>query len=324
MTERRTGPRTTEAATRRRSGRGELSMVPEMAPTSYYGRPVLKAPVWKPEVPVYFFTGGLAGGSAMLTAAARARGNHVLARRALYAGLAGVAVSPVLLIEDLGVPRRFYNMLRVVKVTSPMNIGTWILSATGGALGAAAACEALGILPRVQRAAEIGAAALGPLLSTYTAVLLSDTAVPAWHQAYRELPFVFAGSATASAGAAAAMLTPPRHAGMARSLAVGGVVAEVAASRVMARRLGEIGEPYHTGEAGAFERASRVLGIAGAAAMATGGRRRRSVAAAGGAAILASSLCTRWSTFKAGFASARDPKYTVGPQRERLTARRLG
>jgi DMSO reductase anchor subunit len=302
---------------RRRGGRGEVSLVPEMTPTSYYGRRVLKAPVWKPEVGLYLYTGGLAGGSAMLAATARAQGNDVLARRALYSALAGAAVSPVLLIKDLGVPHRFANMLRVLKVTSPMNVGTWILSGTGTALGVAAVCETLGILPGVRRVAETSAAVLGPALSTYTAVLLSDTAIPAWHEAYPEMPFLFAGSAAATAGAAATLITPPSQAGLARSLAVGGVVAELAATEVMERRLGEIAEPYHEGEPGRFGRLAKGLGLAGAAALAVGGRRHRPLALLGAAAVLAASLCERWAIFKAGTLSANDPTYTLGPQRRR-------
>jgi hypothetical protein len=34
--------------------------------------------------------------------------------------------------------------------------------------------------------------------------------------------------------------------------------------------------------------------------------------------VLAGELALRWSVFKAGFQSARDPKYTVLPQKERL------
>jgi hypothetical protein len=37
--------------------------------------------------------------------------------------------------------------------------------------------------------------------------------------------------------------------------------------------------------------------------------------------VLAGELCLRWSVFKAGFQSARDPKYTVEPQRHRLAER---
>ena len=38
-------------------------------------------------------------------------------------------------------------------------------------------------------------------------------------------------------------------------------------------------------------------------------------------AILAGSAYARWAVFKAGFASARDPKYTVVPQRRRVDER---
>jgi formate-dependent nitrite reductase membrane component NrfD len=312
-----------EQPRRRRGGRGEVPLVPDMTPTSYYGHAVLKAPVWTPEVATYLFTGGLAGGSAVLATAARATGNDELARRALWVGLAGAAISPALLIKDLGVPSRFYNMLRVVKVTSPMNVGTWILSGVGTCLGVATACDTLHILPRVQRVAEVSAAALGPALSTYTAVLLADTAVPAWHQASTELPFLFAASASASAGAAAVVVTPTARAALARSVAIGGVVAEVGIAHLMETRLGELGEAHRGGEAGRYGRAAKVLGMAGAVVLAGGGR-RRPLAVLGGAAVLASSLCERWSVFKAGPASARDPRYTVAPQRRRLTARQAG
>ena len=47
------------------------------------------------------------------------------------------------------------------------------------------------------------------------------------------------------------------------------------------------------------------------------GRSSRLAAAFGGSLILAGEAALRWSVFKAGFQSARDPKYTVIPQRER-------
>jgi hypothetical protein len=37
--------------------------------------------------------------------------------------------------------------------------------------------------------------------------------------------------------------------------------------------------------------------------------------------VLAGGLAERWSIFRAGFASAEDPRYTVGPQRDRLARR---
>src|SRR5215213_5895582 len=129
---------------------------------SYYGRPVLKEPVWTWKIPWYFFTGGLAGASSNLAAVARLFGNERLARRALLSALVGAAVSPVLLISDLGQPERFYNMLMVFKPTSPMNVGTWLLTAFGSAIGVAASSDVLGVFPRLGRSSEGVAALLGP------------------------------------------------------------------------------------------------------------------------------------------------------------------
>jgi hypothetical protein len=212
-------------------------------------------------------------------------------------------------------------MLRVFKPTSPMSVGSWILSAFGSATGLAASNALLGRFPRLGRLGRAGAAALGPALSTYTAVLIADTAVPVWHEARRELPFVFAGSAMASAGAAAAVLTPLAHAGPARRLTLAGALVEIAASQAMERRLGELAEPYRRGEAAPLARAAKALTAVGAFATALPGRRRRAVAMVGGAAVLAGSFLGRRAVFRAGFESARDPRYTVEPQRRRVEER---
>jgi formate-dependent nitrite reductase membrane component NrfD len=153
---------------------------------SYYGRPVIKPPVWKqPDVPVYLFVGGVAGVSAVLAEGAALSGRPGLERWARLAAAGGSAVGTVALVHDLGRPARFLNMLRVLKPTSPLSIGSWILAPFGGLSAAAAASNVTGRLPFLGRAAGWGAAALGPPLATYTAVLLCDTAVPAWHEAYR-------------------------------------------------------------------------------------------------------------------------------------------
>ncbi len=292
---------------------------------SYYGRAVLKEPVWTREIPWYFFAGGLAGASSSLALVARLSGNDRLARRALLAALGGAAVSPPLLIADLGRPERFYNMLRVFKPTSPMSLGTWTLTAFGTSAGVAAASDVLGIFPRLGRLSEAVSGLLGPALSTYTAVLVADTSVPVWHEARRELPLVFAASSAASAGAAAAILTPVDDAGPARRLAVGGTLLEMGAVEAMRRRLGDfLAEPYEKEEAGRYDKLSKALSGLGAAVTALAGRRRRSMAILGGALILAGAALERWSVFRAGFQSARDPKYTVVSQRERLRSRNEG
>jgi hypothetical protein len=284
------------------------------------GRPVIKQPVWTWEIPLYFHTGGLAGASAGLAWLAEMAGNRPLARRAWLVALAGAAASPALLTSDLGRPRRFFNMLRVFKVTSPMSVGSWLLAASGGAISLAAAEELTGRLPGPARAAKPLAALLGLPLSTYTAALVSNTAVPVWHEARHLLPVAFAGSAAASAGAAATLLTPPDHAAPARRLAVGGALAEVAASQLMERRLGDLAEPYHSGAAGRLATAAKALSVAGAALVAGAATRSRPAALAGAGLVMLGSLAFRWSVFRAGFQSAADPWATVRPQRRRIAA----
>jgi Polysulfide reductase len=288
---------------------------------SYYGRPVIKEPVWQPEIPLYFFTGGLGGASAVLSLVAEIAGNRRLARTARFAAAVGDGVSPALLISDLGRPERFLNMLRVFKVTSPMSVGSWVLAFSGGASSTAAALELLDRFRPVKLAAETVAALLGPALATYTATLISDTSVPAWHEARHELPFVFGSSAGASAGAAAALVLPPQDAGPARRLAVGGVLVENAAMLAMEARLGLVGEPYRQGTAGKLCWAAKATTLAGAALLARGGRRNRAAAVAGSALVLGGEVLLRCGVFKAGFQSARDPKYTIIPQRRRAASR---
>jgi formate-dependent nitrite reductase membrane component NrfD len=288
--------------------------------TSYYGQPVIKEPIWTPEIPWYFFMGGLGGASAGLGWLAGLRGNEVLARRAWLLAMAGVSASPALLISDLGRPARFLNMLRMFKVTSPMSVGSWNLVASGATTGAATLHALTGRLPLAARVARPLAALLGLPLASYTGALIAQTAVPVWHEARRDLPVLFAAGGAASAGAAAMMLTPLEWAGPARRLAVMGSAAELLTIPLMEHRLGELGEPYHTGAAGAYGQLARGLTVGGSLLVAARAGRSRRAAALGGALVLAGALCERWSVFKAGFQSARDPKYTVGPQRQRVEA----
>jgi hypothetical protein len=284
---------------------------------SYYGKPIVKQPVWKAEIPCYFFAGGLAGASATLSAAARAKGNAALARRALYVAAAGVTVSPYFLIKDLGRPLRFYNMLRVFKVTSPMSVGTWVVAGEGTSTGIAAACDLLDVLPRVRAVAQAVSGTLGPLMATYTGALVADSVVPAWHEARHELPLLFAGSSAAAAGGIAAALTPVAAARPARRLGLLGAITKLVTQRVMEKRLGElVAEPYKQGEGGRYAKGAEVATLAGGALMLLAGRNRAGAIGAG-ALLATGSLCTRFAVYHAGRASAADPRYTSIPQRAR-------
>jgi formate-dependent nitrite reductase membrane component NrfD len=322
-----------DAPRRRRRGaggrEGERAMVPPATFTSYYGRPVVKASPWENDIPAYFFLGGLAAGSSLLAAGADLRGMQKLRRTTRIAALVGGAAGSAALIHDLGRPARFLNMLRTAKPTSPMSMGTWVLAAFGPAASLAGAAEIAAMLPlRVpiaSRLLEIGArpagllaAALAPALASYTGVLLSDTATPAWHSARRELPFVFVASAAASAGGLAMIGTSIDHAAPARRMAAGGALIALAMERRMEHSMGISAETLHTGAGGRLMAASRALTVAGAIATLGVGGRSRAAAAVSGAALVAGSVCTRFAIFEAGQESARDPRYTVIPQRERL------
>ena len=229
-------------------------------------------------------------------------------------------------------------MLRVAKPTSPMSVGTWILTAFGPAAGLAAVAEgarllpergvsglARRLLPPAGQVAGLAAAAVAPALATYTGVLLAGTAVPSWHEAYPELPIIFAGSALAS-GAGVGLLAAPSRAGRAGPPDGGGRGGPGAVRRALGWRPGSglLSEPYRLGTAGRLLRAGR------AADRRRGGRCAGSAGAAGwssalsGAALLAASVATRFGIFHGGVASARDPKYTVVPQRERIRRRESG
>ena len=307
----------------------EQVAVPRAEFRSYYGRPILKKPVWNWMIAAYLFTGGLSAGSAMLAAGADLTGRPQLRKVSRLGALASLIASMYLLVADLGRPERFHHMLRVAKPSSPMSMGTWILSAYGPGSGLAAIAE---LMPKRLRRTWLGrlvawsarpaglwAAATAPGVASYTAVLLSQTAVPAWREAHPYLPFVFTGSAAASGGGLGMLLAPVGESGPARRMAVAGAGLELAASRTLERKLGLSAEAYTTGRPHRLRRWSEILTVSGAVGAVAGGR-SRAVVAASGLALLAGSALQRFGVFEAGVASTQDPKYVVVPQRERLEA----
>jgi formate-dependent nitrite reductase membrane component NrfD len=295
-------------------------MVPEAEFESYYGRQILKTPTWKtPDVPLYLFLGGLAGASAVLAEGAALQGNKPLEHSSRLVAAAGAGLGTVALVHDLGRPERFLNMLRVLKPTSPLSVGSFILAPFSGLSAAAAASQVTGRLPLIGRLAGVGAAVFGPPLATYTAALVANTAVPAWHEAHRELPFVFAGSGAAAAGGLAMAVVPVEHSAPAVRMALAGAALELAATERIQRH-GLVAEPYKIGRPGMLMKTARALTVGGAA-LSLVARRSRWGRAAAGAAYVAGSVVTRFGVFEAGRDSARDPKYVVVPQRERLRRR---
>jgi formate-dependent nitrite reductase membrane component NrfD len=304
----------------------EQLAVPKAEFRSYYGRPILKKPVWNWMIAAYLFSGGLSAGSSMLAAGADLTGRRGLRKVSRIGSLISILASLYFLIGDLGRPGRFHHMLRVAKPSSPMSMGTWMLSAYGPGAGVAGVAE---LMPKrlartrlgrlatwLARPAGVWAAATAPGVASYTAVLLSQTAVPAWREAHLYLPFVFTGSAAASGAGLGMLLGPIEESGPARRMAALGAGMEVAASRMMEQRLGLSAQAYTTGRPHTLRQLSEALTAGGAIGAVLG--RRRAVVAASGAALLVGSALQRFGVFEAGVASTQDPKYVVVPQRERM------
>jgi hypothetical protein len=297
-------------------------MVPEATFESYYGKPIINEPTWEaPDIPGYLFLGGLAGAGSVVAAAAHASGRPRLARVTKAGSAVSVSLSLAALVHDLGRRTRFFNMLRTFKPTSPMSVGSWLLATYGPVSTVAAMTDLTGVAPVVGGAATAAAALTGPAVATYTAALISDTAVPAWHEGYRYMPFVFAASAASAAAGLGLAGAPLHETTPVRRLAIVASTAELAGARAMEKRMGLVGEAYEQGKAKRYKRTGELLVTTGTA-MAALGRRSRVISALAGTALMAGSALTRFAVFEAGLVSAGDPKYTVVPQRQRLEARK--
>lgn len=343
--------------TRDGGGTREAPAVPDAEFSSYYGRGIIKPVPWDEKIGAYLFLGGVAAGSGLIATGAAATGREVLRRNSRLTAMAAVALSGAALVADLGRPERFLNMLRTVKLTSPMSVGTWILSAYAGCAGVTTASEivrllsssrpdasggemrghrahgvaltddilrtAERLLTRLDAPAAVGQALFAPPLAAYTAVLLSDTVTPVWFEARRQLPFVFVGSAAMASAGLQLVLTPTAQAGPARRLALLGAATDLIAMHQLEEHLAgwELDEPIRAGEGAGKLRGAQILTVAGGLGTLLAGR-SRAVAVTSGLALATASALTRFGIVEAGIESATDPRYTVGPQKRRLEERR--
>jgi hypothetical protein len=276
--------------------------------------PLIKAPVWTWEVPLYFWFGGIAAGASFVALACDLAGDEKSAAVARKVALGALGPSPVLLILDLGRPERFYNMLRIFKPRSPMSMGAWALTVFGNLAAAAVGADLLG---RRREARALGAAnaVVGGYLGSYTGVLLASTAVPVWARSRLFLGPIFVSTAAAT-GAAACRLTlrlPDEHP-TARALSrvqTGAMAAELALSVVNERRLGPLAAGLEVGRPGKLFKAAKWAVRAGLALQVA----RRQHAAS--ALYLAAGLLFRYAWVGAGPLSARDDRVVAEMARSR-------
>lgn len=305
--------------------RGRERDAPRRGPT-YYGLPAVKASPWHGLVWSYVFVAGLAGSAQILATLADLLGGRELrgiVRRGRLLALLGPALGAPLLIADLYTPRRFYNMLRIFRATSPMSIGTYVLGAFSLLSGLTLLGQVLGERGssagrRLARTAQVPAALAGAGMSVYTAALLAATSTPLWAAAPRLLAARFGCSAMASAAAAlslAGRLAGEREAGSRRldRVAMVAVAGEALAGRAAERRCEEAGvHAIRDGRRSAEERLGAVLLGAGVplalhAVDAALPRRTAALPVAASIAVLAGGLLMRRMIMEAGNRSAERP-----------------
>ena len=144
--------------------------MPDAEFSSYYGQPIVKPVPWDHKISAYLFVGGIAGVSGIVQAGAAATGNSVLQRNSRLTAMAAVGLSGIALVADLGRPERFLNMMRTVKLTSPMSVGTWILSAYAGFAGVTTGAEVLRLLPSRGPVPALTRVTAGAAWSSYSAI----------------------------------------------------------------------------------------------------------------------------------------------------------
>ncbi|HVR96584.1 MAG TPA: NrfD/PsrC family molybdoenzyme membrane anchor subunit [Thermoanaerobaculia bacterium] len=296
----------------------------EAGDPTYYDRPVLKETVWIWAVPAYFYVGGTAGAAAVLGGAAQVLGGEEmrgLVHRCRWIAAAGGAVSTVLLIYDLGRPERFLNMLRVFRPTSPMSVGSWVLAAAASCTaGSAVLSRREGFLGGLGDLAGLSAALLGMPLAGYTAVLVSNTAVPLWQSARRSLPPLFVASSISGAASLFGLLplelTPRERKVVDRFGTLGKAVdlAAMAAVEHEAGQVEQVAKPLREGLSGTLWKAAGALTAASLALSLLPGRSKAKRRAAGVLGT-AGAVALRFAVFHAGKASARDPRATFHQQR---------
>lgn len=320
-----------------RSPRGDAAVSGAEGSITYYNRPMIKRPTWKWFIPLYFFLGGLAGGAAVVGAAAEFLGgpkHRATVRHARYLTLGLAPVCAALLIADLGRPARFYRMLRVFKGSSPLNVGTYILTLFGAVSGVLAVRQVaedgvvirresvLGRLARAVPSAPLTAAhgLLGLALGGYTGTLLAVTAVPLWAAGGTLLGPLFLATGLASGAAALRLVgtlngTLTTEAG--EDIADVEIVAELAQLGLVAAREvmvpARVGRPLVRGPWGILWRGGAVgggmlgplaLNVAGRVA---GPRARQTLGTIAAGLAVAGALAERFAITEAGKPSADDP-----------------
>jgi len=287
--------------------------------------PMMHGPVWTWEVPLYFWFGGIASGSAFVALACDLAGDSRSASIARRMALGAVLPSPALLVMDLGRPLRFLHMLRIFKPRSPMSMGVYALVSFSALAAGSVALDLVGARRAAQLVGGLNAV-VGGYLGSYTGVLLAATAVPVWARSRLFLGPVFVCTATAT-GAAATRLAlvaaglpvghPTRNA-LGR-VETGAMAAELLLSQLNEARLGDLRPALEEGRTGRLFSAAKWLvrgGLALRVLRGPGGPRVHHVASV---LYLLAGLLFRYAWVGAGRRSAEDDAAVAKTARGKVT-----
>jgi formate-dependent nitrite reductase membrane component NrfD len=302
-----------------------------MTNESYYDLPMLKRPTWRWQIAWYFFLEGVSSGAFLTACLAELFGGERMkpaVRAARRVAFLSFLPCPPLLIDDLGDPSRFHHMLRVFKPSSPMNLGTWALTAYSLPLTLLAAKQAAADLrlpewpPKLignlapSRSLDVIGIPLSLTMMGYPGALLSMTSTPLWSKS-RLLGALFASNALGNGVAAtrlALALSDGRESEASRRLEKIEIVSRVGEALMLAGYLATTGgaaKPLTTGP----QRWRFWLGAVGAGLVAPAliqafkpKRRKRGPGATllGSALALAGGIALKWAVVHAGRDSADD------------------
>lgn len=175
-----------------------------------------------------------------------------------------------------------------------------------------------GAAGRMANAAGLLSGITGLPLVGYTAVLLSNTAVPVWQEGRRALPPLFVASAVSSAASLLALMSlAPEEQVVVRRFGALGNLAELGAAAAFesqASRVERVGRPLREGLSGSLWRWAKAMTATSLcmSLLPAGGRRLRLLS---GLLGTAGGILLRFAVVSAGKASTRDPRATFHMQR---------
>jgi formate-dependent nitrite reductase membrane component NrfD len=314
-------------------GKVETSHHPETDPgredKNYYGIPPIKHAHWTWQIPVYFWIGGIGAGVHLFSTMAQLLGHkdEALTRASRYTVLGTMMLSPILLIWDLGRPERFYNMLRVLKLRSPMSTQSWSVFAFGTLSGLISARQAAedGLLgdynPLVRlvklipaRALSIVALPVGLNVGSNTGNLISATSVPLWGRNWLFMGPTFLASGLSTALSWLSLVLHLTHSGEKKTLRTlhraekAALIIEAGLIAASLARMSRWSKPLFSREVAPLFVGGTLLGgiIAPMALLFSKEARQKSLLAS--VLVLAGGLAFRFAIIKGGRISADDPE----------------